>query len=87
MAEVRIEGVCDGVQRRRVNAGRPKAPLRRLLGQFPCGEGHRSLAVFAAAEPLFLGRRHNLAVDQQRGRRVVKNRVYTQYSHRGAIPP
>ena len=77
----RVVGVGDRVQFLGGEAGLGQAPGRRPLGQLPGGERHRQLAVLAAGEPLLLGRGHDLAVDHQRGRRVVEHRVHTEHTH------
>jgi len=77
-----------GVERVRhdVDVGRAQptfgqAPGRGLLGQLPGRERDRALAVLAPAEPFFLGRRDNLAVDHEGRRGIVINRVDTEHTH------
>ena len=55
----------------------------RLLGQLPGRERHRRLAVLAPAEALLLGRRDDRAVHDERGGRVVEDRVDAEHSHAG----
>jgi hypothetical protein len=41
--------------------------------------------VLAPAEAFFLGRRDDAAIDHQRRRRIVKDRIDTEYTH--VLPP
>jgi hypothetical protein len=83
--QARVEGVGDGIEVFWAQSGLVEAPAGGEVGQLPRRERHRPLAVLAAAEALLLGRRDDLAVDDQRRRRIVEDRVDTEDSH--AVPP
>src|SRR5207245_2907446 len=85
-AQRRIEGVGDRVQLAGAYPGLGQAPLRRQFRQLPGRERHRSLAVLAPGEPLLLGGGGHLAIQDERDRRIVKDRVDTQYPHDLPIP-
>ena len=71
-----------------VGRGQPalgEAPGRRLLRQLPGRERNRALSVLAPAEALLLRRRDDLAVHDERGRRVVIDRVDAEHPH--TTPP
>ena len=77
----RVVGVGDRIQVLGGKAGLGQAPGSRSLGQLPGGEGHRQLAVLAPGEPLLLGRRHHLAVDDQGSGRVMEDSIHPKDTH------
>ena len=84
--ERRVVAVGDCVE---FGCGDP-APLEtpgdRTFGQLPCRKRHAGLRVLAACKALLFGRRDDHAVDDQRGRRIVKDRIDTQYPHVRPMP-
>ena len=87
--QARVERVGDGVEVLRGDTPPLQAPGGRLLGQLPGGERNGGLAVLAAAEAFLLGGGHDLAVDDERGSRIVEDGVDSQdvcHSLPGASP-
>ncbi len=80
--QLRVVGVRDAVQVLGSQACLREAPRGRLFGQFPRREGHRALAMLAAAEPLFLRGRYDLSVHDQGRCRIMKYGVDPQKPHR-----
>src|SRR5204863_8072295 len=56
------------------------------LRQLPGGERYRALAVLAPGEPLLLRSGSHLAVEDERHRRIVKDRVDSEYPHELPVP-
>ena len=81
-----VEGVGDRVEVLGRQARPRPAPGGGELGQLPGAPRQRPLAVLAPAEPLLLGGGHDLAVDDQRRRRVVVDGVDAQDLH-ACTPP
>ena len=84
--QARVIGKADQVDLGGTDPAFREAPAgggERLL---PGGERHRPLAVLAPGEALLLGGRRHRAVDDQRSRRVVKDRIDPQHAH-AASPP
>src|SRR5581483_6054378 len=79
--ELRIVGICDGVEISRADSRVFETPARRLLRKFPCGERHANLPVLSARESLFFGRCNDLAVDYESCCRIVKHGINTQNAH------
>ena len=80
-----VVGVGDHVKVRRCQSAFAQAPAHGLDRKFPRGEGNRFLAVFAAGEPLFLGRGDDPAIDHQGGRWIVEDGVDAEHLH-GLLP-
>jgi hypothetical protein len=86
--EIGVVGVRHGIQLGRRHARVLEAPGHGLLGQLPGGEGHGRLAVLPPREALLLGGRDGLAVDDERGGRVMEYGVDTENtSHRPLRSP
>jgi hypothetical protein len=86
-AQSGVERVRHDVEVGRRETGRLEAPGRRQLGQFPRRERDRPLAVLAPAESFFLRRRDHMAVNDQRCRRIMEDRIDTQNTHGDADTP
>ena len=70
-----VVGVGDGGDLVGRDPGLAQAPAGGLLGQLPGAVRHRPLAMLAPAEALLLGGGHDLAVDHQGRRGVVKHSI------------
>ncbi len=77
----RVVGEADQVDIGGAQPGLAQAPAGGHGRLFPGREGHRPLAVLAAAEAFFLGGGHHHAVDHERGRRVVEDGVDAENPH------
>ena len=79
--ERRVIRVGNHINILRSEPGAPEAERDRLLRQLPGRERDRRFAVLAAAEALLLGRGDDPPVDDERGGRVVEDRVDPEDVH------
>jgi Nitrate and nitrite sensing len=79
--QVGIVGVGDRVQLVWPQPRLGQAPRRRPRRQLPGGERDGGLAVLAPREALLLGGGHGLAVDHQRGGRIMEHGVDPENPH------
>ena len=86
--EVGVVRVRDRVEVGRLEPRLGQAERHRLLGQLPGRERHGRLAVLAAREALLLGGGDDLAVDDERGGRIVEDGIDSEdRGHGVAVTP
>ena len=86
--ERRVVRVRDRVELGRLEPRLGEAERHRLLRQLPGGERHGRLAVLAAGEALLLGGGDGLAVDDERGGRIVEDGIDSEdRGHGVAVTP